>query len=194
MLAALVRRDGGVPADPVMVPDRPEAVRSALLGAPGEVVLITGGTSVGQEDHVPAVLAEAGELLVHGVALRPGGPAGFGALGGSAPKLVFLMPGNPVSCLAAYELFAGRAIRRLGGRPPELPHRRVTLPLGRKVVSASGRVDYLRVQVRGGTVEPLASVGASVLSSTTRADGFVLVPGPVEGYEPGELVGVFLYE
>jgi molybdopterin molybdotransferase len=101
MLAALVRRDGGIPETPQLIPDRYEAVHSALLGATGDVVLLSGGSSVGKEDHAPRVVAEAGELTVHGVALRPASPAGFGFLPGSRP--VFLLPGNPVSCLCAYD-------------------------------------------------------------------------------------------
>lgn len=194
MLAALVRRDGGAPSPPVMVPDRREAVRDALLGTAGDIVFVSGGSSVGQEDHAPRVLAEAGELLVHGVALRPASPSGFGLLPGDPPRPAFLLPGNPVSCLCAYDLFAGRAVRRLGGRAPELPYRRVALPLARKLSSAVGRVDYARVLVRDGQVEPLATSGASVLSSTTRADGFVLVPRDSEGYAAGETVEVFLYD
>jgi molybdopterin molybdotransferase len=193
MLAALVRRDGGVPSAPQMVADRHETVRAALLGAEGDAILVSGGSSVGQEDHAPRVLAEAGELLVHGVALRPASPAGFGFLPGT-PRPVFLLPGNPVSCLCAYDLFAGPALRRLGGRPMDLPYRTITLPLARKIASAVGRVDYVRVQVRDGRVEPLATSGASVLSSTTRADGFVLVPRDSEGHPPGEAVCVYLYD
>ncbi len=192
MLAALVRRDGGVPETPQLIPDRYEAVRAALLEAAGDVILLSGGSSVGKEDHAPRVVAEAGELVVHGVALRPASPAGFGFLTESRP--VFLLPGNPVSCLCAYDLFAGPAIRLRGGRSMALPHCRVTLPLARKIASAVGRVDYVRVRIQEGQVEPLATSGASVLSSTTRADGFVLVPRDSEGHAPGEVVQVYLYD
>jgi molybdopterin molybdotransferase len=191
MLAALVRRDGGVPSEPVLVPDCRETVREALLGAQEDVVLISGGSSVGLEDHAPRLLAEVGELSVHGVALRPASPAGIGFLGG---RPVFLLPGNPVSCLCAYDLFASRAVRGLGGRDRGLPYRRCRLPLARKVASMVGRVDYVRVQVSGGQVEPLAVSGASILSSTTRADGFVLVPADSEGHAAGEEVEVYLYD
>jgi molybdopterin molybdotransferase len=109
-------------------------------------------------------------------------------------RLVFLLPGNPVSCLAAYDFFAGRAIRGLGGRPAAWPYRRVTAPLARKIVSAIGRLDYLRVRLVEGRVEPLAIGGASILSSTTRADGFVIVPDDSEGYPAGTEVEVFLYD
>jgi molybdopterin molybdotransferase len=191
MLQALVRRDGGLPGPAVLVSDRYEAARAAVGDAGADVVLVSGGSSVGKEDHAPRVVAELGELCVHGVALRPASPAGVGFVGG---RPVFLLPGNPVSCLCAYDLFAGTAVRRLGGRPPDLPYRSRRLPLGRKLASAVGRVDYVRVLVRDGRVEPLATSGASILSSTTRADGFVLVPRDSEGYAAGEEVQVFLYE
>ena len=191
ILHALARRDGALTRPTVMVPDRREAVREALLGARADVVLVSGGSSVGKEDHAPRVLAEAGELCVHGVALRPASPAGVGFLEG---RPVFLLPGNPVSCLCAYDLFAGVAVRRLGGRPADLPYRAQRLPLARKLASAVGRVDYVRVLVRDGRVEPLATSGASILSSTTRADGFVLVPRDSEGHAAGEEVLVYLYD
>ncbi len=192
MLAALVRRDGGIPSEAQLIPDRPETVRAALLAATEDVVLVSGGSSVGMEDHAPRLLAEVGELSVHGVALRPASPTGVGFLLGGRP--VFLLPGNPVSCLCAYDLFASRAVRGLGGRERSLPYRSVRLPLARKIASVVGRVDYVRVQVAAGRVEPLAVSGASILSSTTRADGFVLVPGDSEGHAAGEEVEVLLYD
>jgi molybdopterin molybdotransferase len=173
------------------VSDRRDAVQAALATSSADVLLVSGGSSVGQEDHAPRVLAEIGELTIHGIALRPASPTGVGFLG-SRP--VFLLPGNPVSCLCAYDLFAGPAVRRFGGRPMDLPYRPCTLPLARKLVSAVGRVDYVRVRVRDGQVEPLATSGASILSSTSRADGFVLVPRDSEGQAAGEMVRVYLYD
>jgi molybdopterin molybdotransferase len=192
MLEALARRDGGLPANARLVPDRREEVREALLaGAENDVVLVSGGSSVGQEDHAPRVLAELGQLCVHGVALRPASPTGLGFVG---DRPVFLLPGNPVSCLCAYDLIAGPAIRRLGGRSMDLSYRSCTLPLCRKIASAVGRVDYVRVVIRDGQVEPVATSGAAILSSTTRADGFVLVPRDSEGHAAGETVQVYLYD
>jgi molybdopterin molybdotransferase len=191
MLDALVRRDSGLPAVLPLVPDTREAVRAAIAGADADLLLVSGGSSVGQEDHAPRVLAELGDLPIHGVALRPASPSGVGFL---KDRPVFLLPGNPVSCLCAYDLFAGRAVRRLGGRPPELPYRTAVLPLARKIASAVGRVDYVRVRVENGQAEPLATSGASALSSTTRAGGFVLVPRDSEGHAPGERVTVYLYD
>jgi len=189
MLEALVRRDGGLPNHPGIVPDHPEAILDKMR-ADAEVILVSGGSSVGREDHAPMLLRQYGELAIHGVAMRPSSPAGMGTLD---RRLVFLLPGNPVSCLAAYDVFAGRAIRKLGGRSADWPYRRVRVPLIRKVVSAIGRLDYQRVRLVSGQAEPLAIAGASILSSTVRADGFMLVPPDSEGFPPGAEVEVYLY-
>jgi molybdopterin molybdotransferase len=191
MLAALARRDGGEPTMQPILPDERDKLRAAILRSQADVLLISGGSSVGREDHAPALLAEIGELAVHGVALRPASPAGVGFLAG---RPVFLIPGNPVSCLCAYDLFAGRAIRRLGGRPPQMPYRTEVMLLAEKIASAVGRVDYVRVRIRDGKAEPLAVSGASMLSTTTVADGFVLAPADSEGYPPGTLVTVHRYD
>ena len=192
MLIELVRRDGGIPLTGPIVKDEPAALREALIVSLREAdcVLAAGGSSVGREDHVPALVRELGELPVHGVAMRPSSPAGVGFVGG---KPVFLLPGNPVSCLCAYDFFAGRAIRRMAGRHPGWPHTTVRMPLARKIVSELGRTDYVRVRIEGGRVLPLAIRGASILTSTVRAHGFVVVDAEAEGHPEGALVDVRLY-
>ncbi|MEN9556050.1 MAG: Molybdopterin molybdenumtransferase, partial [Planctomycetota bacterium] len=190
MLRALAERDGGDVEFPGIVPDTQESIREALL-SPAEIVLVSGGSSVGQEDWAPRVLAELGTLALHGLAMRPSSPAGMGLIGS---RLVFLLPGNPVSCLCAYDFFAGRAIRLWGGRRAEWPYRMQRLPLAANLVSVVGRVDYARVRVEAGQVHPLAISGASVLTSTTRADGFVVVPADSEGMAAGGAVDVWLYD
>ena len=171
--------------------DDQDQIRAALVAPGADVILVSGGSSVGREDFAPQLIAQAGELAIHGVAMRPSSPAGIGRIG---EALVFLLPGNPVSCLCAYDFFAGRAIRLRGGRPPDWPHRTRRCVVARKIVSAIGRVDYCRVRLVDDRVEPIALSGASILSSTTRADGFVIVPGESEGYGPGTEVTVYLYD
>lgn len=192
MVEALVARDGGIFRTTGILPDDRELIRSALLGAAevSDLLLVSGGSSVGVEDFVPSILIAEGTLDIHGVAMRPSSPAGLGFLLG---RPVFLLPGNPVSCLCAYDFFAGRAIRRMVGRDPGWPYRRIELPLSRKIASELGRTDYVRVKVAGETVEPLAIRGAAILTSTTRADGFVIVPRDLEGYPEGSRVTVHLY-
>jgi molybdopterin molybdotransferase len=190
MLASLINRDGGVAINPGIVPDDPSAILDAMQDD-ADVVLVSGGSSVGQEDHAPTLVADHGELAIHGIAMRPSSPTGMGRLGN---RLVFLLPGNPVSCFCAYDFFAGRAIRVMAGLSQQWPYRQLRAPLRRKLVSVVGRVDYARVKLVDGQVEPLAISGASVLSSTTRADGFVVVPADSEGHPPGSEVAVWLYD
>lgn len=214
MLAALAERDGAVVEFPGLVRDNRDAILDAMTGpaeagpcdsaevdAKGvgsgfsrtggiDIVIVSGGSSVGVEDLAPMLVAEHGELAVHGIAMRPSSPTGMGTIGG---RLVFLLPGNPVSALCAYDFFAGRAIRVLGGRRPEWPYRLARGVLTRKISSPVGRLDYARVRLAGDQVEPIAVGGASVLSSTTRADGFVIVPDDSEGFAAGAEVEVFLY-
>jgi molybdopterin molybdotransferase len=192
VLRALVERDGGICLPHEILPDDPERIAAALSEPGADVFLVSGGSSVGQEDHAPRLVAELGTLDFHGVAMRPSSPTGVGRLPGGS--FVFLLPGNPVSCLCAYEFFAGPTLRRLGGRSAAWPHRRVRLPLARKISSAIGRVDYVRVAVEDGQVVPIATSGASILSSTVRAAGAVIVPRGLEGMPDGAEVEVLLYD
>ena len=119
MTRALVERDGGV-VDTVTVERSQQGILGAL-GAEGvDIVLVIGGTGPGTDDHAAAAVSKAGELAIHGVALRPGETTGLGRAQNGAP--VMLLPGSPAACLFSYEMLAGRAVRRLGGRSPALPY------------------------------------------------------------------------
>ena len=137
MLRALVARDGGM-IESLATGGRSELCRA--IAAPGvDAILIAGRTGAGVDDEAPRALAEAGELALHGVAMRPGESAGMGMAGGVP---VFLLPGDPWGCLCAYEMFAGRWIRRLGGRAPGLSYRVCEAGLRRKIVSSIGFVEF----------------------------------------------------
>ncbi len=191
MLKMLIERDGGTVAEIRHLEDDPEVIRDSLLNAPGDLIVTTGGTSVGVEDHAPLLVAEEGELLVHGVAMRPSAPTGFGMAAG---RPVFLLPGNPVSCLGAYDFFVALAIRRLGRRKEHWPYRKALYPLRDRISSQIGRLDYARVKLVDGEAVLLATSGASILSSTTEADGFVVVEQNSEGLPAGREAEVWLYE
>ncbi|MDG2335767.1 MAG: molybdopterin molybdotransferase MoeA [Myxococcota bacterium] len=191
MLRGLVARDGGQLLPFEILPDDPAQIRAAMADSQADVVLVSGGSSVGQEDHAPRLLAELGSLDFHGISMRPSSPTGLGRAGDA---FVFLLPGNPVSCLAAYEFFAGPTLRALGGRPRAWPHRRIRLPLARKIASSIGRTDYVRVSIEEGRAIPLATSGASILSSTVRASGAVIVSRGHEGMAEGEEVEILLYD
>jgi molybdopterin molybdotransferase len=195
MLAPLIARDGGTCSITGPVPDQPAAIREAIERATSlsDLILVTGGSSVGPEDHVPAIVAQLGRMIAHGLALRPAGPTGLGLIGDRATPVV-LLPGNPVSCLCAYDFVAGHVLRRLAGQPGRWPYRSMVAPLARKLTSAIGRVDYARVRFQSGMLEPISSGGASILSSVSRADGFVIIPAELEGYPPGACVEFWCYD
>jgi molybdopterin molybdotransferase len=195
MIAALVARDGGVCAITGPLPDDRETIKRAILDSArrAELILVTGGSSAGPEDHVPGIIAELGRLIAHGLALRPASPTGVGVVL-HEERPVVMLPGNPVSCLCGYDFVAGPLVRRLGGRPGAWSYRAVALPLARKLPSIIGRVDYARVRICAGQVEPVSSSGASILSSVSRADGFVVIPADLEGYPAGAFVDVWCYD
>jgi molybdopterin molybdotransferase len=193
MLRALVARDSGE-ADTVHLLAADElagAIVRSLLEPGADAILVVGCTGAGADDEAPLALADAGELALHGVALRPGGSAGLGRVE-SIP--VVLLPGEPLACLCAYELLAGRLVRRLGGRDPRLPHAVRRAEVGRKIVSAVGFVDVCQVRLVGGRVEPIGSAEDGGIASAVQADGFVVIPAPLEGHPPGARVDVHLYD
>jgi molybdopterin molybdotransferase len=187
MLRPLLARDGAdVEVDPGPLADALR--RGAARGA--DLVLATGRSGTGPDDDAPLAIAAAGELAIHGVALRPGGSA---ALGVVADLPVVLLPGDPLACLCAYELLAGRVVRALGGRPRALPHPAREVEVGRKIASAVGIAEVFQVRVVAGRVEPLGVEDFGGLPAAAAADGFVVVPAEVEGYAPGARVTVYGY-
>jgi molybdopterin molybdotransferase len=194
MLRAAIARDGGRIVHAVAVERDRAALAAVLAAAEGDVVLVVGGTGPGPDDHSAAALTESGELAFHGIALRPGETAGLGRT--AAGVMVVLLPGPPAACLWSYEMLAGRAIRRLGGRDPSLPFFRRMLPLARKLVSAIGLTEIcpVRFEAASDTVEPLPPFAEIGLMAAVASDGFVIVPETSEGYPPGAAVTVHLYQ
>jgi molybdopterin molybdotransferase len=193
MLRSLIERDGGIVSEHVTAERTRSALSQALAVGGSDIVLIVGGTGAGRDDEAAPALAAAGELAIHGVALRPGETAGLGRTSAESP--VVLLPGSPAACLWSYELFAGRAIRRLGGRDPELPYRSRMMTTTRKIVSSIGMTEIYPVDCRpDGTVEPIAPFAEIGLMAAVSADGFIIIPETSEGYPPGASVNVYLYD
>src|SRR5260370_18785848 len=117
MLTPLIAREGGLTRVVGPLPDDREQLRAAILDAAttADAVLISGGSSAGPEDHAPGLVAELGELAVHGVAARPASPAGLGFLG-RLPAV--LLPGNPGTCLCPSPSFPRPILPPLAGTPP----------------------------------------------------------------------------
>jgi molybdopterin molybdotransferase len=198
MIAAMVRAAGaGVRVHPA-VGDEPGALARALAAAlEDDVLVITGGVSAGTHDLVPGVLDELGVARVfHKVRVRPGKPVWFGVRPGAGdpgpPKLVFGLPGNPISGLVAFLLFVRPALVRLaGGAEPD--DRTFEARLARPFVQKGDRPTYhpavLKRRTRGKPgVEPLEWAGSSDLSTVARAEGFVCFPPGEQTYRTGEIV------
>jgi molybdopterin molybdotransferase len=191
MLRALVVRDGGtIEICKYGITNR-DAIAEWIARPGADLVLVCGRTGVGADDEAPLALAASGTLDVHGIAVRPGGSAGMGCAG-QIP--VILLPGSPLDCLCAYDLFACRLIRNLSGRGPCLPYRVQQAKLKRKIVSSVGTVELCRVLLIAGDVLPLGTADSGGLASVVRADGFIMVPATLEGYAPGATVDVYTYD
>ncbi len=174
-----------------IVTDSPEMIKEAILtNLDADMVITSGGTSVGKRDYVPAVVDSVGKLLVHGIGISPGKPTALGIIEG---KPVVCMPGYPVAGIVALFYFARSAIRKLGNIPDE-PDRVVRAVLCEKITGRTGYKTFARVKLDNGKAIPLATSGAGILSSVSKADGFVILPENVEGFNAGEEVEVVLID
>lgn len=197
MLAALVTRCGGVPAAAAVrdgvLPDDLAATRMALEGAldVSDVVIVSGGVSVGPHDHVKPALSQLG-VSEHfwGVALQPGKPTWFGSLG---RKLVFALPGNPVSAAVTFSLFARPALEvLLGARPltAPVPEARLAESVRRNPLRDQALRVRLEQQDGVPVVTPAGAQGSHLLTSILRADCLAIVPrgeGQLEAGTPVRL-------
>jgi putative molybdopterin biosynthesis protein len=193
ILAGQVAEWGGVAERYAPVPDRRELLRAAVERAVAEcdLVVVNAGSSAGSEDYTAAVLAELGEVAVHGVAIRPGHPAILAVVCG---KPALGLPGYPVSTTLTAELFLRPLVYRLQGQSPP-PRPRIAATISRKIVSPSGEDEFVRVtlgKVGERVVAAPLSRGAGVVMSLVRADGLLRIPRFSEGYHAGAEVDIEL--
>lgn len=173
-----------------IVPDDPRKIREAIASnQDADMIIMIGGTSVGEKDYAPRVLDEMGELFVHGIRLQPGKPTAFAQVGST---LVVCLPGYPVAALADLYLYIRPALKKMAHLDDFLP--KIRARLARKIPSRPGYLSMVRVALKDGTAEPIMVSGAGILSSVARADGFVIVPEELEGFAKGENVEVSLFE
>ena len=193
MLATQAREAGCEARCLPIEPDDPERIaavaRQAAAGC--DLLIVIAGSSAGRDDYTARVVASAGTLAVHGVAVRPGHPVVLGVIGRTP---VLGAPGYPVSAALTFDIFAGPLLSGLSGAPPR--HRpQAAARLARKLASPLGMDDWVRVRlgvVGGTTVATPLPRGAGVLTSLVRADGLLVVPAGVEGHHAGSTVQVEL--
>ena len=189
-LASIVGAHGG---DAVMLPTVPdtldglsEALDAALTSA--DVVVFSGGSSVGERDLILDVLAQRGEVIFHGVAVKPGKPTALGRVSG---KPVLGMPGYPTSCLSNGYMLLVPMLRRMARLPeyrPEVRH----VPLAQRIVSTTGRHQFYTVRIADGFAIPAFKASGDI-TSMAHADGYIDIPSHVDIVEAGEMVDVKLF-
>jgi putative molybdopterin biosynthesis protein len=193
MLAAQAREAGCEVETTAILPDDPARIAAAVRdgAARSDLVIVIAGSSAGRDDHTAAVVKQAGTLLVHGVAVKPGHPVVLGVVDGTA---VLGAPGYPVSAALTFEVFALPLLAALEGTAPQA-RPRARARLARRLASSLGSDDWIRVRlgrVGGGLVAAPLPRGAGVLTSLVRADGLLVVPAALEGHDAGEDVEVRL--
>ncbi|HPA15514.1 MAG TPA: molybdopterin molybdotransferase MoeA [Desulfobacterales bacterium] len=174
------------------VPDDKGKITKLVKSCTEDIIILTGGTSVGKKDLVPIIISELGEVVVHGIAMRPASPTGFGFV---QSRPVFFLVGNPAGAMIAFDSFVVPTIKKMMGLSQTLlgHYRKQKFILSRKVASQIGRTDFVRVKKTEKGVLPIRVSGANILTSMTRADGILIVPKNKEGFNANEWVEVNLF-
>jgi molybdopterin molybdotransferase len=187
-LSAVVQENGGIPVAYPPAPDSLDALLSTLEAClVNDVVVFSGGSSVGERDLIRDAIAKKGELLFHGIAVKPGKPTGLGLVQG---KPVFAMPGYPTSCLSNAHILLVPLLRRLARLGPKVKSTQ-TLPLARRIGSVRGRHQFFTVRIENGQAVPAFKASGDI-TSMSRADGYIEIPADVDAIEAGTAVDVTL--
>jgi molybdenum cofactor synthesis domain-containing protein len=188
-IASVVRENGGEPVLLGRLSDRLATLRAALRrGLANDFVVLSGGSSVGERDIVVDAVGSLGDILFHGVAVKPGKPTSLGRVEG---KPVLGMPGYPTSCLTNCYLLLAPMLRKMARLPPAQA-RIVEVPLGKAIERATGRLEFHTVRIVDGQAFS-AFKESSAITSMAHADGYIEIPAEVERLEAGEIVRVTLF-
>jgi molybdopterin molybdotransferase len=198
VLSALSYQMGAEPLDLGIAKDHTDEISEKLkFGLErADAVITSGGTSVGGADLVPEAVNNIGKpgIVVHGVGMRPGMPT---ALAVAKEKPIVILPGNPVAAMIGFEVFCRPLICRMLGLKSE-PRPTVQAKMNRRIATTLGRKNFVRVYVfkqKGEHfAEPISARGSSMISTMTRANGYVVVPENREGLEEGEYISVQLFD
>jgi len=188
-LTSIISACGCEPMMNGIVPDDRESIEKSILEAAShDIGVFSGGSSVGVRDLFGEVIEELGEVLFHGLQVKPGKPTLFGIVQGTP---IFGMPGYPTSCLSNAYIFLTPALRAMAGLPPANP-RKVVAKMGARFVSSSGREQFLTVRVRDGVAVP-AFKKSGAITSMAHADGYIVLPVNLDVIEEGAEVEVALF-
>lgn len=154
-----------------------------------DAVITTGGTAISKGDVVVDVVDELGEVLIHGVSLRPGKPFGFGVIDN---KPIFMLSGYPVAAMVQFDVFVRDYLLKMQNiyRTPQIV-KKVT---SKKIASTLGRTDYIRAKIDGDLVNPLKIKGSGIIRSMVESDSYIIIEENLEGIAEGEECEVLLYD
>jgi molybdenum cofactor synthesis domain-containing protein len=188
-LGAVIAANGGTPETHRPAADTVEALTAALDGCAGaDMIVFSGGSSVGERDLVVDLVAARGDMIFHGIAVKPGKPTAFARIGDTP---FFGMPGNPTSCLSnAYVLLV--PFLRATARLPLYAPRTVRARLGQRIVSPADRHQFFTVRLRDGAAFP-AFKGSGDITSLSQADGYLEIETGQSTIEEGTIVDVTLF-
>jgi molybdopterin molybdotransferase len=188
-LSAIVTAHGGMPEPHHPAEDTIDALVAALdTCAEADLVVFSGGSSVGERDLIVDAVASRGEMIFHGIAVKPGKPTAFALVKGTP---FFGMPGNPTSCLSNAYILLVPYLRALARLPPHTP-RTIRAALARRIVSTAGRHQFYTVRLRDGAAFP-AFKGSGDITSLSQADGYIEIAADEDAVEEGTAVMVTLF-
>jgi molybdenum cofactor synthesis domain-containing protein len=197
MVSSLVETYGGSVVRALNLKDNKDEITNNLIksSADSQIIIFTGGTSVGTKDFLPEIMLKNGQVLVHGIAMRPGSPVLIGLMGQS---LVFCLPGTPVAAYICFLSIVGSTIKKMLGCTNIDPRVEIIATISKDVpVSRMGYKHFLRVRLEKKEnyffATPVKLKGSGIISSLTQSDGIVEISEDKEGLKKGEIVLVYLH-
>ena len=189
-LSAAVSMHGGVPNVLPPAPDNLDALAETLVEGTrsADIFVFSGGSSVGERDLVLDAMRRAGDVIFHGIAVKPGKPTALGRVNG---RPVLGMPGNPTSCLSNAYLLLVPMLRRTARLPDTAP-RIERVPLATRIVSTAGRHQFYTVRLEGGAAVPVFKSSGDI-TSMSRADGYIEIAADQSVVQEGQLIDVKLF-
>jgi len=189
-LTSILLENGALVTRSSIIPDTFDDIISAITRhLDHDLIVFSGGSSVGERDLLVKAIEKMGRLLFHGVQIKPGKPTLFGLV---KETPILGMPGYPTSCLSNAYIFLVPAIRKMARLPPKDP-RKVKARMGVRVVSASGREQFLTVKIKNGIAYPVFKASGDI-TSMAKADGYIILPVNLDVIEKGEEVIVTLFD
>ena len=189
-IKALVE-DSGAVAEITHAGDTFDEVKEAILKASRDydVIMTTGGTAISKGDVVLDVVDDIGEVLFHGVAIRPGKPAGAGIVNG---KMVFTFSGQPVAAMSQFDMFARKYLFEMQGRAFDFHIVKRESQL--KIPSQLGRTDFIRAVSDDEYAKHVLNRGSGIIRSMVEANSYIIIDENDEGYQKGDIVDVVMFD